>query len=72
MITPPELSKLPAGYTLKSLKSSAYFWVDGCCGFCVAHGDTEEEAINAALKSINQEKERISNGGIGSASWLVL
>jgi hypothetical protein len=63
------LKKLPGGYTLKS--TANHFWVDGCCRYQVANGNTEKKAIQNALKAICREKTRLENGGVGKAAWFV-
>ena len=59
--------KLPDGYVLKRVANTDLYFVDGACGFCVAHGDSPEEAISNSLAAISKERDRKLSGGIGLA-----
>jgi len=60
--------KLPEGYEVKNLKGTDHWWVDGACGFCVASGDSRDNAIKNAMEAIDTYKNW---DGPGCPAWYV-
>lgn len=44
-------------YTIKKIPSVDHWFVDGKCGYCVAAGQTRQEAIEEATKRIEQAQK---------------
>ncbi len=49
-------------YSVRKLPNIEYYWLDGCCGYQVASGDSLEAMVESAISKIKLTFDEINNG----------